>query len=97
LIGEALRDEVRILDHDETTTPPRSFGIDSSRVLEEVMGARPRDGLVEDLLSRLSKSIDAEDFERAAQLLSEVEAKLGPDDPEVTRARTLMSFLESSR
>lgn len=96
LIGEAMPDEVRVLDQDGTTsTPPRSFGIDSSRVLEEVMGATSRDGRVEDLLSLLAKSIDEEDFDRAAQLLTEVEAKLGPDDPEVTRARSLMTFLEA--
>jgi predicted ATP-binding protein involved in virulence len=95
LIGEALPEEVKVLDESETMTPPRSFGIDSSRVLEEVMGARSRNDSVEDLLSRLSKSIEDDDFDHAAHLLTEVEAMLGPDDPEVTRARALMAFLES--
>jgi len=40
-------------------------------------------------------SIDGEDFDCARRLLAEVEAKLGSDDPEVTRARALMTFLES--
>lgn len=95
LIGEALPEEIRVLDENETTTPPRSFGIDSSRVLEEVMGARSRNDSVEGLLSRLARSIEDEDFDHAARLLTEVEASLGPDDPEVTRARALMAFLES--
>jgi predicted ATP-binding protein involved in virulence len=95
LIGEALPEEIRLLDGDETTNPPRSFGIDSSRILEEVMGARSRDAAVEELLKRLSQSIDREQFDDARGLLGEVEAKLGPDDPEVMRARTLMTFLES--
>jgi predicted ATP-binding protein involved in virulence len=95
LIGEALPEEIRLLDGGETTTPPRSFGIDSSRVLEEVMGARSRDRAVDDLLKRLFQSIDDERFEDARGLLVEVEAKLGPDDPEATRAHALMSFLES--
>ena len=95
LIGEALPEEIRVLDEGGSTTPPRSFGIDSSRVLEEVMGAKSRNDSVDDLLSRLSKSIDDEDFNSAARLLTEVEAKLGPNDPEVTRARALMTFLES--
>src|ERR1017187_7527434 len=95
LIGEALPEEIRVLDEGGSTTPPRSFGIDSSRVLEEVMGAKSRNDSVDDLLSHLSKSIDDEDFNSAARLLTEVEAKLGPNDPEVTRARALMTFLES--
>ena len=95
LVGEVQPDEIRLLDGGETTTPPRSFGVDSSRVLEEVMGTRSRNGSVEDLLTRLFRSIDGEDFDCARRLLAEVEAKLGSDDPEVTRARALMTFLES--
>jgi predicted ATP-binding protein involved in virulence len=96
LVGEVKPDEIMLLDGGEATTPPRSFGIDSSRILQEVMGARSRDQAVENLLARLFKSIDDEDFDSARRVLSEVEAKLGPDDPEVTRARALMTFLESN-
>jgi predicted ATP-binding protein involved in virulence len=95
LIGEAQAEEVTLLDGGKATTPPRSFGIDSSRVLEEVMGASSRDRSVEELLTQLFISIDKEDFDAARNLLNEAEAKLGPDDPEVTRARALMTFLES--
>jgi predicted ATP-binding protein involved in virulence len=96
VIGEVESGEIRLLD-EEVTIPPRSFGIDSSRILEEVMDAAPRSKPVEDLLRRLFGLIDKEDFEAARKVLSEVEAKLGPDDPEITRARTLMTFLEISR
>jgi predicted ATP-binding protein involved in virulence len=95
LVGEALPDEVMLLDGGETATPPRSFGVDSSRILDEVMRGGSRDPFVEDLLTRLFKSIDNEDFDNARVVLAEVESKLGPDDPEVTRARALMTFLES--
>ena len=95
LIGEAEPKEIRLLEGGETTIPPRSFGIDSSRVLEEVMGAPSRDPSVGGLLTQLFKSIDDEDFAGARRLLADVEAKLGLDDPEVTRARALMTFLES--
>jgi|SRR5580658_987706 predicted ATP-binding protein involved in virulence len=96
LVGEAQPDEIMLLDGGETAAPPRSFGIDSSRILEEVMGAGSRDPSVEGLLTRLFKSIDDEDFDSARRTLPEVEAKLGPDGPEVTRARALMTFLESN-
>jgi predicted ATP-binding protein involved in virulence len=95
LVGEAQPDEIRLLDGGETTVPPRSFGIDSSRVLEEVMRAKSRTSSVEDLLTHLFRSIDDEDFDSARRRLAEVETKLGSDDPEVTRARALMTFLES--
>jgi hypothetical protein len=95
LIGEAQPEEITLLDGDKATTPPRSFGVDSSRVLEEVMGASSRDESVEKLLAQLFNSIDKEEFDTARLLLEQTEAKLGPDDPEVTRAHALMSFLES--
>lgn len=95
VIGEMEPAEIRVLDGEEVTTPQRTFGIDSSRVLEEVMNAKSRDESVETLLSELFRLIDKEDFDAARSLLPQVEAKLGPHDPEVTRARSLMTFLES--
>lgn len=86
---------MRLLDGGEVATPLRSFGIDSSRVLEELMDAKSRNDSVERRLKTLSTLIDREDFSNARNLLSQVEAELGPDDPEVTRARTLMTFLEA--
>lgn len=94
VIGELKPEEVRLLD-ETVSTPDRSFGIDSSRILEELMDAKPRNESVEALLRKLSGFVDREDFEAARGLLPELEAKLGPDDPEITRARTLMTFLES--
>ncbi len=94
VIGEVKPEELRLLE-EEVTTPKRSFGMDSSRVLEEVMDAKPRNESVEKLLRDLFGLIDKEDFDAARKLLLEVEAKLGPDDPETTRAHTLMTFLES--
>jgi predicted ATP-binding protein involved in virulence len=95
VIGELQPEEIRLLDGGQVTTPQRSFGIDSSRILEELMDATPRDESVALLLSRLFKLIDQEEFAGARRLLPEAEAKLGPDDPELARARTLMTFLES--
>lgn len=95
VIGEVKPEEVRLLEDGEVTTPTRSFGIDSSRVLEELMDATARNESVETELRKLFGLIDQEDFNGARKLLPEVEAQLGPDDPEVTRARTLMTFLES--
>jgi predicted ATP-binding protein involved in virulence len=95
LIGEAQPNEIRVLAEGRASIPPRSFGLDSSRVLEEVQGSVQRDPGVESLISQISEAIDAEKFDEAKRLLPDLESKLGPDDAEVTRARSLMKFLES--
>ena len=95
LIGEAQPGEIRVLADGKVYTPPHSFGLDSSRVLEEVQGSVQRDPGVELLISRISEAIDAEKFDAAKRLLLDLESKLGPDDAEVTRARSFMKFLES--
>ena len=65
LVGEALPDEVRILAEGTVSTPSRSFGIDSSRILSEVMHVSPRNSEVEEALRRLSGLVDTEDLEEA--------------------------------
>jgi predicted ATP-binding protein involved in virulence len=96
VIGELAPHEIRMLEGELVSMPRRSLGIDSNRILGEVMNAEHRDKITETLLGSLFHHIREEDFGRARELLREVEAKLGHDDPEVTRAETLMSFLEDS-
>ena len=97
LIGEALPREIKVLDQGSVSTPPRSFGVDSSRVLEEVMHVSRRNVETGELLSRLAEFIDKEDLGAAREVLKMVEEKLGQDDPEVTGATTLIQLLESTR
>jgi len=97
LVGEALPNEVRILADGAVSTPSRSFGIDSSRILSEMMHVSPRNSEVEETLKRLSGLVDTEDLGGAKQVLSEVERQLGKDDPEVTGASTLIHLLESTQ
>lgn len=97
VIGEVAPHEIRALEDDLVSVPPRSFGIDSNRVLEEVMDAPSRSESVTALLRRLFELIDAEDFEAARKVLPDAEDKLGTNDPEILRARTLIAFLEDTR
>jgi predicted ATP-binding protein involved in virulence len=97
LIGEALPQEIRVLENWNVSTPDRSFGLDSNRVLEEVMHASPRNEETRALLSELSEAIDSENLVRAKELVSRVAAELGEADPEVTGANTLIGLLESTR
>ena len=61
------------------------------------MDATRRNDIVDVLPRRLFDLIDREDVAGAVKVLPEVEAKLGPDDPEITRARALMTSLEPHR
>lgn len=95
IVGELLPEEIRILSDGKVYTPARSFGIDSNGVLEEILNAPSRDEAVSELLARIFRAIDLEEFAEANELLGQAVKQLGEDDPEVLRARTLMAFLES--
>jgi predicted ATP-binding protein involved in virulence len=97
LVGEALPHEIRILEGEAATTPSRSFGVDSSRILEEVMHVSRRNEETKELLSKMAEEIDREDLGEAKKTLGEVEEKLGQDDPEVTGANTLINLLETTQ
>jgi hypothetical protein len=86
-----------VLENWNVSTPNRSFGLDSNRVLQEVMHASPRNEETRALLSELSEAIDSENLVRAKELVSRVASELGDGDPEVTGANTLIGLLESTR
>jgi len=94
VIGEVEHDRIQIIADSQVYSPTHSFGVDSSRVLEEIMDADERTPEVKELLSRVSREIAGDHFERAGEVLNELEVRLGQDDPDVTRARTLLDFME---
>lgn len=94
VIGEVEHDRIQIIANGQVYSPTHSFGVDSSRVLEEIMEADPRTQEVKDLLSQLSQEVGKQRFERARGLLAQLVNRLGEDDPEVTRVRTLLDFME---
>ncbi|GAB3350625.1 AAA family ATPase [Lysobacter tyrosinilyticus] len=93
VIGEVEHDRIQVLGSGPVFSPTHSFGVDSSRVLEEVMDAPPRTPQVQDLIDRLSRSVTDKKLKDASRLISQLAARLGPDDAEVIRARTLLDFL----
>jgi predicted ATP-binding protein involved in virulence len=94
IIGELKPEEIRVIEDDTVTIPARSFGLDSSRILEDLMDTLSRNTDLARDIKALSRFIDANEFHAAHRKLAEIEAQLGAGDPEVTRARTLMAFLE---
>lgn len=94
IIGEVEHDRIQIIADGQVHSPPRSFGVDSSRVLEEIMEADPRAHEVQELLTQLSQEVGKQRFDSARELLTQLVTRLDENDPDVTRARTLIDFVE---
>jgi predicted ATP-binding protein involved in virulence len=97
VIGEVQHDRIQIIADGKVYSPLHSFGVDSSRVLEEIMGAGTRTAQVEELLVRLSRAIGDGDRTTSRSLLTELAENVGEDDPEVTRLKTLLEFEEGEK
>ena len=94
VIGEVENDRIQIIADGEIYSPSHSFGVDSSRVLEEIMEAKSRTSTVQERLKRIGDEIDADSFDEARSSLNALIELLGENDPEVTRVRTLLGFLQ---
>jgi len=94
VIGEVPHERIQIIADGEVYSPIHSLGVDSSRVLEEIMEADPRAKEVQDLLTEISRAINGQRFERGRELLVRLVEQLGEADAEVTRLRTLLDFVE---
>ena len=94
VVGEVGHDRIQIISHGQVYSPPQSFGVDSSRVLEEIMEAGPRTEIVQTLLSDISKAVEGKNYEEARDLVAKLIEQVGENDPEVTRTRTLLEFME---
>ena len=93
VIGEVEHDRIHIMADGEVYSPTHSSGVDSSRVLEEIMDTDPRTKKVKDRLSKISRTIGDNRYDDARTLLTDLAHILGEDDPEVTRIRTLLDFM----
>jgi predicted ATP-binding protein involved in virulence len=77
-------------------TPSEAYGMDANRILQEFMGAPVRNRQVEKDLKTLFELIDQEQFDCARSAISRLENKLGMSEPELTRASSLIRFLEGT-
>ncbi|MHB0789639.1 AAA family ATPase [Bradyrhizobium sp. 5.13L] len=94
VIGEVPHEKIQMIKDGKVYSPARSYGIDSSRVLEEVMDTESRNAGVEDAISRIAKLIGDGKADEAKAALTALSGKIGEDDPEIIRARTLLDFME---
>ena len=93
IVGEVSHDRIQIIADGEVCSPPRSFGLDSSQVLDEVMDTTPRTAEVHEALAKISEEIGLDRYDDARARLSDLVGMVGEDDSEVIRIRTLLDFL----
>ena len=97
VLGEVPAGCVRFLEFVEdkvsVIVPTEAYGMDANSILQEFMGASVRNRKVEDELKGLFELIDQERFDEARSTIEALERQLGEDEPELTRASTLIRFL----
>jgi len=94
VIGEVAHDQIQMIDGDNVFVPPHSFGVDSSRVLEELMSTNPRNVAVDEKLTKIAKLIGEEKEKEARKAIDALAKEIGESDPEITRARLLLEFMD---
>ncbi|MBE9141360.1 AAA family ATPase [Nodosilinea sp. LEGE 07088] len=95
VISEVPAECIRSLKAEAATTPANALGLDANRVLDEVMNVPERNKAVSETLHTVFQLIDDEDFEQARQTITKLSEQVGELDPEITRARGLIKFLEN--
>lgn len=98
VIGQVKADKLRLLSHDEKgkvvlTPVAQAFGMDSSWVLQNIMGVPARDYETEQKISRIYDAIDEGQFEIARTLAEEMRTDIG-DFPDLQEAFALLDRFE---
>jgi hypothetical protein len=98
VLGEVAARCVRFLEFCDgkvvKTVPTEAYGMDANRILQEFMDAPVRNRQVDAELKKLFELIDKERLDEARTLISQLEVTLGQEEPELTRASSLIRFLE---
>jgi predicted ATP-binding protein involved in virulence len=89
IIGELRPEEIILLRPEGTDHPQVSYGLDSSKVLEEVMGVSARAEAVQKQLDELSENIARNELGAAKDLLNTLKKEI-PGIPELLGAQALI-------
>ena len=94
VIGEVKSENIHSIEDRKVYSLPYSYGVDSSRILEEIMNVSPRTEEVEQLLHQINEEIDDSSFDRSNESLQLLIEILGENDPEVVGILTFLGFME---
>lgn len=93
VLGELKPEQIILLRPEGTAHPQVSYGLTSSQVLEEIMGASERSGDVKKRLSELGSTLARNELPAARQHIADLE-KEAPGIPELTGAKALLKRKE---
>jgi predicted ATP-binding protein involved in virulence len=100
VIGQVAAPKLRLLTYErgKVSLVPvaQSFGMDSSWVLQNIMGVPARDYETEQALSRIFNSIDREDLQGAREIAEKLRQEIG-DFPDLQEILALVERLELLR
>jgi predicted ATP-binding protein involved in virulence len=100
VLGEVEARCVRFLEYQDdkvvVVTPAEAYGMDANRILQEFMGTTARNKQMNAELKALFELIDDERFAVARAKIITLQKPLGENEPELTRATSLIKFLEGS-
>jgi predicted ATP-binding protein involved in virulence len=94
VISEVKPDGIYILERTDdgivARRPESSYGRDTNRILEDLMGVPERPQEIKNRLLELFRLIDKGDLDAAKQLRQQLEEEIGYDEPEFVSADVLM-------
>ncbi|WP_024681103.1 AAA family ATPase [Pseudomonas syringae] len=93
IIGSLQPGEIILLNNGDSPHPRATYGLDSSTILEEVMGVPQREPEIEELLDELFSTLENNELEKA-RLQLDVLKKKAPDLPEFAGAQALLKRKE---
>jgi predicted ATP-binding protein involved in virulence len=97
VLGESPSGSLWMLDiengHTVRWKPDRAFGMDSNRLLEELMDTDALNAGVKEKLHDISILVDRDQPKKAKQAIDALESKLGKNHPELIRLRSLIAFV----
>jgi predicted ATP-binding protein involved in virulence len=98
VIGQTRPEKLRLIYEDKdrisVATPNQSFGMDTSWILQNIMGTPARDYETEQKIGAIFDSIDEELYGEARQLISKLEEEIG-NFPELQEASSLLDQIEA--
>lgn len=98
VISETRKENLFLLSWDNEQKQPvinrpiRSFGLDSTTVLNEIMDSPIYNKQVQQQINEIFQSIDDEQYEQAEKLIKKLEKYCDGEIPETVRAKTYLNF-----
>ena len=94
MIGGLHPDQVIVLKDGRPEQPQVTFGLDSSQILEEIMGADSREPTVRNVLKKMFENVEKGDLEGAKRQLREIKLE-APDLPDYAQLEALIRRKET--